>query len=77
MIPPRGRSAWPIVPSSADLPDAADRVAVLDGVHVLYIALNTEATNRVRKADVDTAVRVIAGQLGDDLLLVFTNTSAS
>ena len=65
------------VPSSAGVPDAADRVGVLDGVHVFYIALNTEATTRVRKADVDAAARVIAGQLGDDLLLVFTNTSAS
>ena len=65
------------VPSSADLPDAADRVAVLDGVQVLYVGLDTTATDRVRKADVDAAARVIAGQLGDDMLLVFTNTLAS
>ena len=65
------------VPSSADLPDAADRVAMLDGVRVLYVSLDTTATDRVRKADVDAAARVIAGQLGDDMLLVFTNTTVS
>ena len=64
-------------PASAMLPDAAEHVAILDGVHVLYISLNTDATDRVRKADVDAAARIIASQLGDDLLLVFTNTSAS
>ena len=64
-------------PANAMLPDAAERVAVLDGVHVLYVGLDTDATDRVRKAEVDAAARLIAGQLGDDLLLVFTNTSAS
>ena len=64
-------------PANAMLPDAAERVAVLDGVHVLYVGLDTEVTDRVRKAEVDAAARLIAGQLGDDLLLVFTNTSAS
>ena len=59
------------------LPDAAERIAVLDGVQVVYIPLNIEATDRVRKAEVDAAARLIADRLGDDLLLVFTNTSAS
>ena len=63
--------------ANAMLPDAAERVAVLDGVHVLYVGLDTDVTDRVRKAEVDAAARLIAGQLGDDLLLVFTNTSAS
>ena len=63
--------------ASAMLPDAAARVAVLDGVPVLYVALNIEGTDRVRKTEVDTAARLIASQLGDDLLLVFTNTSTS
>ena len=62
---------------SAELPEAAERVAVLDGVHVLYVPLNIEGTDRVRKAEVDAAARLIADQLVDDLLLVFTNTSAS
>ena len=65
------------VTANAMLPDAAERVAVLDGVHVLYVGLDIVDTDRVRKSEVDTAARLIASQLGDDLLLVFTNTSAS
>ena len=64
-------------PATAVLPDAAERVAVLDGIQVLYVPLNIEGTDRVRKAEVDAAAGLIADQLGDDLLLVFTNTSAS
>ena len=64
-------------PANVHLPEAAERVAVLDGVQVLYIPLNIEGTDRVRKAEVDAAARLIADQLGDDLLLVFTNTSVS
>ena len=63
--------------ANVQLPDAAERVAVLDGVHVVYVPLNIDGTDRVRKADVDAAARVIADQLGDDQLLVFTNTSVS
>ena len=59
------------------LPEAAERVAVLDGVSVVYVPLNIEGTDRVRKAEVEAAARSIADQLGDDLLLVFTNTSVS
>ena len=59
------------------LPDTAYRVAQLDGVQVLYIALDTPGTDKVRKADASAAAELIAEQLGDDLLLVFTNTSAS
>ena len=63
--------------ANAVLPDAAERIAVLDGVQVLYVGLDTDVTDRVRKAEVDAAARLIADQLGDGLLLVFTNTSAS
>lgn len=59
------------------LPEAAERVAVLDGVSVVYVPLNIEGTDRVRKAEVDAAARLIGDQLGDEMLLVFTNTSAS
>ena len=62
---------------NAVLPDAAERVAVMDGVSVVYVPLNIEGTDRVRKAEVDAAAGLIADQLGHDLLLVFTNTSAS
>ena len=59
------------------LPEAAERVALLDGVHVVYVPLNIEGTDRVRKAEVDAAARLIADQLVGDHLLVFTNTSVN
>ena len=59
------------------LPAAADRIAELDETHVLYIAMPLSDTDRVRKAEVDSAAKVLANQLGDDLLLVFTNPSAN
>ena len=59
------------------LPGAAERIAQIGGVHVLHIALDIADTDRVRAADASAAARVIADQLGDDLLLVFTNTSAT
>ena len=71
-----GASA-PSTGSGQALPDAAERIAMLDGVQVVYIPLNIEGTDRVRKTEVDAAARLIADQLGDELLLVFTNTSAS
>ena len=64
-------------PANAMLPAAAERVAALDGVQVLYIALDTANTDRVRRAEVDAAARLIGAQLTNELLLVFTNTSAS
>ena len=64
-------------PGNVALPASAERIAELDGVHALYVALDTTETDRVRKGDVAAAARLIADQLGDDLLLVFTNTSAS
>ena len=64
-------------PSSAILPDSAERVAQFDGVHVLFVALDTPDTDRVRKGDATAAARLIADQLSDDILLIFTNTSAS
>ncbi len=62
---------------SVHLPDVAERVAEMDGVHVLFIALPASDTDRVRKAEVDAAAKVLADQLGDDMLLVFTNPSAT
>ena len=62
-------------PRNVELPPAADRIAYLDGVHVLYVPLNPQDTERVRKSEAIAAARLIADQLGDDLLLVFTNRS--
>ncbi len=60
----------------AGLPATADYLAELDGVHVLYVALDAPATGRVRAAEAIAAARLIAGELGDDLLLVFSNAGA-
>ena len=65
------------VPGSVALPASAERVASLEGVQVVLIALDTTETERVRKGEATAAAKRIADQLGDDLLLVFTNSSAS
>ena len=65
------------VPGNVELPESAERVAELEGVHVLYVALENPETERVRKGEASVAARLIADQLGDDLLLIFTNASAS
>ena len=59
------------------LPGAAERIASLDGVNVCYVALDITGTDRVRRAEAATAAKLIADQLGEDLLLLFTNTSCS
>ena len=59
------------------LPASAERAAILDDVHVLHIGLNIDETNRVRRPEADAAARLIEDHLGDDMLLVFTNTCAS
>ena len=63
--------------AGARLPGAAQRIARLDGVNVLYVPLNIPETNRVRKTEAAAAARLIAAQLGEDMLLVFTNTACS
>ena len=61
----------------AELPENAERIAELEGVRVLYVALNAPENGRVRTRDVNEAARLLDKQLGDDLLLVFTNADAS
>ena len=75
--PDSGHVDLAAAPAGAKLPKTAERVAQLDGVHVLYVALNIQETNRVRKTEAAAAARLIAAQLGEDMLLVFTNTSYS
>ena len=72
-----GRVGLAGAPGTVELPDFAERIAQMDGVHVVYVALETPGTDRVRKGEAVAAAKLIAEQLGDDLLLVFTNTSAS
>ncbi len=69
-----GEVALDGAPKGARLPRAAYRIAALDGVHVLYVPLDAP---RVRKVDAAAAAKLIANQLGDDLLLIFTNAPAS
>ncbi len=64
-------------PGNAELPSSAQRVAELDGVQVVYVALDTPETSRVRKGEAFAAVKKVSDQLAGDLLLVFTNTSGS
>ena len=65
------------------LPANAERIAQLDGVQALYVPLQhapidgRRDADRVRKQDVVAAARRIADRLGDDMLLVFANRSAS
>ena len=75
--PAMGQVSLSSAPVNVDLPSSAERVAELDGVHVLYVALDILDTERVCKAEASAAARLIADQLGDDLLLVITNTSVS
>ena len=58
----------------AELPNFAERIASLDGVQVLWVAL---ATKRVNKREAAEAALLIERDLGEDLLLVFTNGDAS
>ena len=65
------------VPDNVVLPASAERIASLDSVNVVYVPLDIPGTNRVRKGEAAAAAKLIADQLDGDLLLVFTNTSAS
>ena len=64
-------------PATVTLPQLAERIAQLDGVHVLYLDLNTVDNDRVRKAEVEAAAKRIADQLGEDMLLVVINKSGT
>ena len=63
--------------SSADLPDSVERVAYSGGVHVVFLSLEAAPSDRVRKAELATAAKVVTDQLGGDLLLVVANASFS
>ena len=62
------------------LPIDAHRVASVEdvGVEIVYVDLSEAGidTNRIRKAEADAAAKRIEAELGDDLLLVFTNRGA-
>ena len=75
--PASGQVALPEVSNDPVLPAAAERIAELDGFHVFYVPLKPSNTDRVRKGDVDRAARLIADQIGEDVLLVFINPFGS
>ena len=74
--PDRGEVDLAGAAGTVTLPASAARIAELDDLHVLYVALDTPDTDRVRKAEVDAAATRIERQLGDHLL-VCTNRSVS
>ena len=57
------------------LPDEAYLMARLDDVQVVYVDMSESEidTDRVNKREVQEAARLIEAELGDELLLVFTN----
>ncbi len=75
--PDSGQVRLTDAPAGVKLPKNAERIAQLERVHVLYVPLNIPETDRVRKAEAVAAAKRIDGQLGEDMLLVFTNTSCS
>jgi hypothetical protein len=64
-------------PASVSLPTNAERIASLQGLNVVYVALNIPGANRVRKAEAAAAAKLVSEQLSGDTLLVFTNTNSS
>jgi len=64
-------------PKNVVLPTSAERLATLEGVNAVFVPLSIEGTQRVRRAEAAVAARLIRDQLGEDLLLVMTNTDSS
>ena len=62
-------------PATVSLPPNAERIASLQGLNVVYVALGGDA-KRVRKAEAREAAKLVSEQLGD-VLLVFTNGTGS
>jgi len=75
-IPATGKVSLAKAPQNVTLPSDADRIASIEGINVVYVPLQIPGTTRVRKAEVVAATRLIAGQLGDDMLLLATNEQA-
>ena len=71
--PASGKISLANAPRNTALPPDADRIASIEGINVVYVSLQIPDTVRVRKAEAMAASRMIAGQLGDDMLLLLTN----
>ncbi len=60
-----------------ELPAVAERIATLGAVQVLYVALAETETERVRKSEVAAVAKLVRDELGEDMLLLFSNRSTS
>ncbi len=74
--PATGKVSLAKAPQNVTLPSDADRIASMEGINIVYVPLEIPGTTRVRKAEAAATVRLIAGQLGDDMLLLMTNEQA-
>ena len=75
--PDQGQAGLADSRGGVELPESAERIAQLEGVRVLYVALDAPENGQVRTRDVSEAARLLDEQLDGDLLLVFTNAGAS
>jgi len=71
--PASGKLSLDKAPQNVTLPPDADRIASIEGINVIYVPLQIPGTTRVRKTEVLAAAKLIAGQLGEDMLLLMTN----
>ncbi|MXX48233.1 MAG: hypothetical protein F4Z38_07995 [Chloroflexi bacterium] len=58
-----------------ELPTSAERIASLDGVNVFYVALS--GPDRVRRSEVVAVAKQARDDLGEDMLLLFSNAATS
>lgn len=59
------------------LPENAELLATMSGVSAVYVAMDDDSTNRVRKGEAAEAAKRISEELAGDLLLVFMNSANS
>ncbi|MBI2304145.1 MAG: hypothetical protein HYU86_05300 [Chloroflexi bacterium] len=64
-------------PKGVALPASAERIASMEGLHVVYVPLSGNGADRVPRAEASAAAKLIADALQGDLLLVMTNPSGS
>ena len=62
-------------PKNVTLPPSAERIASMEGLHVVHVPLSGNGPDRVRKAEASAAAKLIADALHGDLLLAMTNPS--
>jgi len=65
-----GKVSLAKAPQNVTLPSDADRIASIEGINVVYVPLEIPGTTRVRKAEAVAAAKLVANQLGDDMLLL-------